>query len=68
MSTSEISKILSVLDTADGGCSHCVDEIYGEFIRAFPELAVDVQYLRPGMAEVVREALETRLKNHRDAT
>ena len=39
MNKNEAEKILEIMALADGGCEHCVKELYMKFIENFPEYA-----------------------------
>ena len=42
MKASDVKLILTIMSTADGGCSHCVSNLYEQFVLAFPQYLNEV--------------------------
>ena len=40
MTPEEAIRIIAIMRTADGGCTHCVEALLDEFAEVFPEHAV----------------------------
>lgn len=63
--TIDLRHLLAVIDTADGGCSHCVGELYEKMGFVFPELKDQLIRLRPELESAVMDGVKEATRTER---